>query len=90
MLGSNVRSGQKRSGWVGAGCVSAESAFEGWRVGVEFVALPVDCDMVMEPAQHRKVRNVVASTACPPCDVVWLEPIPRPASRLDSLTPRGL
>lgn len=51
-----------------------------WAVRVEEVALLMDGDVVVVPAQCREVGGVVAASVAVPDDVVGLEPIAGAAS----------
>ena len=56
------------------------------RVGVDAEPLPVDCDVVMEPARRRQVLRIVVATVDVAPDVVRLEPIPAHAAHNDTAT----
>ena len=52
-----------------------QSASLGWTGGVDAVAVAVDGDVVVEPAEGGEVVGVVVASACPGVDVVGLEPV---------------
>ncbi len=62
-------------GWVGAGVGWVEAAAVGWCVGIDGVALLVDDDVVVEPAQQGEVGGVVGAVLGSGEDVVDFEAV---------------